>query len=338
MQGPPASGKSALAHFLTSTTILPLTWDVEIGGKVLQVEVGGKDQGVVWFDCDGRFEVSRVADFVRTHLSIVLGAKVSEAFNVTTKLEEECAQLVEGKLRLIMKVLRVFKPDSLLRLSATLHSLPEFLKEGQLFDDMKEDGDNDDTEALRLSTKELSLLILEGLYTLLPSSPSSSSLRQLLSSLSHARTLLSPIIIITQPILNPTKTTYKSQENYPFFDCPIKGAWPSILAPLLPGSSALTGPGGREEDGLRVVRLPNSDTPTIELDYSISTFPSPSGIVSAPCRSLSEALQQQSVAKKRREVEGEEEEKSEFVAILRARAGKELGDWAFSVGQGALHG
>lgn len=73
IQGAACTGKSQLCYFFAMTTALSAHWQVELStphrpARTDQVELGGKNRAVVYFDTDGKFDVKRLAQMVENHL------------------------------------------------------------------------------------------------------------------------------------------------------------------------------------------------------------------------------------------------------------------------------
>lgn len=107
LQGVTGSGKTTLLLYLTMTAILPR--------RIGQIQVGGKEQAVVWIDCTLRFDIRRLASMCQGHLRNMLGSKG--------------AVVLDQEVEKCLKRFTLFEPKSMLQLAAMVQGLPDWQME-----------------------------------------------------------------------------------------------------------------------------------------------------------------------------------------------------------------
>ncbi|CAG8586097.1 4738_t:CDS:1 [Paraglomus occultum] len=149
--GPAYGGKTSILYFTTLTTILPPYWlqsKIESGPSLKitrKFEIGGRGTSVIFFDLDGRFDVSRIYDWIVRHLKrrveksfeesnteessgeSEIQDKEADCCHDWVPTEEEITEIAKDALRR----LHVFSPRTPLEFIATLHSLKEYLEHCQ---------------------------------------------------------------------------------------------------------------------------------------------------------------------------------------------------------------
>lgn len=142
IQGPPACGKTHLLTFFIMTAVLPGSWDVKllppIGSsappQTETVAVGGKAKAVAFFDCDGRFDATRLEKVLRSHLVRRLEATTAGLPGLFGY--EPSVNALDATVRACLKRVHVFSPTSSLSLAATLHRLPAYHRKECLDDEI----------------------------------------------------------------------------------------------------------------------------------------------------------------------------------------------------------
>ncbi|KAK4700555.1 hypothetical protein P7C70_g5693, partial [Phenoliferia sp. Uapishka_3] len=301
IQGLPSTGKTQFLLFITMTSLLPTLWKPVISSVPIlhPIEIGGKEKTVVWFDCTQRFDIERLAHLIRSVLSSRLGNSLAGR-GAGEKVEEVEREVVRCLGRLV-----VYKPGSTTELAATILSrLSLGLPNGGL---------------------NLSYLIIDGLSEFYhadqfqkeqasksktTSTPPTPPIRHLITSLTHLRRTLSPVVLVSTWVLNSSKNsskngiTHRSTEFYPFFSPALPSPWPSITSPAQ--------------------NLDPSDPidNSIGLRYHITTY-APEMRKGKEGESFEEAFRKRKV--------GRGKGMEEFKAILRERGGGEVGHWEFDV-------
>lgn len=244
--------------FLTMTALLPSIVKFKIRDAVYEVQTGGRNQSVVWFECSSRlFDIRKLIRMIHTHLENQLASARAEGRDGIPD------GLIESEVIEILKNLHIFTPCSTIQLAASIQSLPEYIK------------------GLKNEFKDIGFLVIEGMSefywsdrftrdtttTTTGSNKKNSnlipSIKYLQSAIAHIRLQLAPIILISQPLLQSTPANH-SQEGFPFFPSHFPPPWPSINSsiPQIDNSNPLTAP-----------MLINSDLGTFYFKYSISIFP-----------------------------------------------------------------
>ncbi|KAK4960713.1 hypothetical protein LTR66_012921, partial [Elasticomyces elasticus] len=105
----PGGGKTHLLYYLITTLVLPKTWP--------GIALHGSGAAVVVLDTDSRFDIPRLAQIMKQHIS-TLASKTTTAPS-TVELE---ALLMDS-----LQHVHIFRPDSMASLLTTLDTLPAYL-------------------------------------------------------------------------------------------------------------------------------------------------------------------------------------------------------------------
>ncbi|KAI5477334.1 rad51 family DNA repair protein [Pseudohyphozyma bogoriensis] len=333
ISGVASSGKTQLLYFLAMTALLPERWEVELGGVVVDAYIGGKGKSVVWMDATQRFDINRLTSLLQTHLTAQVNAVRSEdvlAPAPSTILEQ---------VQLCLENLHVFTPSSTSQLAISVLRLPEYFTNlendhspeiGYLIIDGMSEFTSSDQLAREKAKDDKGKGRAEDQSTSSTSTPTTAAhtnspstsppLHLLLAAIARVRTTLSPVTVYTTWVHADSRVAYKSQSGLPFFPPSLPLPWPQITSspPPFDPSSPLAHP-----------PLPTSQTPTFSLAYHITTYP-------RPMTKFPQGTRLGTALKERKNGRGEGMEG--FVAVVRGRGGKEVGQFEFDVLDGAVHG
>ncbi|KAH8927806.1 hypothetical protein BT69DRAFT_1330126 [Atractiella rhizophila] len=189
--GAPCTAKTHTLYFLALTTLVPSSWEARIRpiphspdlaatgekGETVQIPLGGRGKGVVALDCDGKFRVKRLAELLRFYFEGRLRDYLKGANLDGLELSDE--RNMDAMVQVALEHLHVFRPASLPQLTATVRSLPSYLR-----------------AAAR--GKEIAFLIVDGLSALhiLPSTTATMN-SDLVSALREVRSRTGWITLVT---------------------------------------------------------------------------------------------------------------------------------------------
>ena len=329
LQGSPSTGKTSLLLLLALIATLPPSFALACqAGQTLHVDVGGKSQGVVWADCDAKFDVVRLAQLMRAHLGRVVNEAVAAATEhgtgpppvpvpVPRELDQQLGQIVSDSLNRVV----VLRPTSTLQLATTLEALPVvWLAERRpvllylLIDGISSFWWQDQRDLEGRPSRPLP----GGPHSLPSATP---PLRLFLSAVAHVRATLAPTTFLTQWILQPSNITHQASSALPqrlgfgFVQHHMPPPYPQITSP-----PHVSPPG----DLLRAPTLPNTGNPTFGLKLHITCYRMPKQGIKCGT-GLKEALGKQ------REGREAGPRGDRFVGLVRAAGGRELGAWEYEV-------
>lgn len=112
----PGAGKTHLLYLIIAMAVLPHNYD----GNA----IGGRNAAVVVLDADDRFDVQRLAQIMRTHVSSVC---TIVAPGKPTVEEKDLGSAFEGMIRRSLQHVHLFRPQTLSSLLATVMSLETYL-------------------------------------------------------------------------------------------------------------------------------------------------------------------------------------------------------------------
>ncbi|KAI9694795.1 MAG: hypothetical protein M1822_000411 [Bathelium mastoideum] len=119
----PGQGKTQLLYFLTTIAILPPAYTAS------QIRLGGHNGAVVIIDSDGRYNVSRLAQVMQFYISVYRASQTGSAGRQNRYTAQEI--MADGEdselVRMCLKHVHVFNPQSFESLLDTLGSLDEYL-------------------------------------------------------------------------------------------------------------------------------------------------------------------------------------------------------------------
>jgi len=316
LQGVTGSGKTQLLYKFAINCLLPKKLHVRLEREVVEIGVGGKEELVCWMDCTSSrrgFDIQRISTLLRHHLVSEIN-DYRRPKGIGAPLEEEVESLIDECLTR----LHVFSPTSTIQLASTLQTLPDWFKNAK-------GGEGGE---------DLGIVIIDGMTEFawsdqyersLPNPPSSAPLLDPLKlfsqSIANLRLQLSPIIMISQWVMNPTRPHgIISSDKHPFYKHHfLPPSYPSLVSTSLPNP---TNP-----------LSPHPKHPLFSIDYHLTLHPSPKpsfrkGITFGMV--LKEGRKGMVGGNRRT---GEKRLTEGIICVVREKGGQELGNFDVSVGE-----
>ena len=327
IQGPAGSGKTQMLQFFAMTTCLPRTWEVELTvrgssrpPRTETIAIGGRHKSVIVLDCDGRFKIERTYQLVRSHLT----RRVQEhAATIPALYSAEASgdYLHAETLRSLARV-HVFAPASSLSLSATLLSLPRYIRNQSVY------------EVAFVLIDNISAFYWQDRYQTeqdlkakVKVKGSKNSMRHVMSSLYTLREKLGIVTILTNWAF-PMQGDRQPTSSSPFYRQHLPKPYPSPFSLESEGSSAIV----PHFDPLRPLSQQNLVN-FLHITHHLTLHSSKIKLASKDV-TMANALREEPF----RSMEQQEIGSMAYVRIPGIEGGDELGRWELVIRQNAVDG
>ncbi|GAA5834064.1 hypothetical protein JCM5353_002053 [Sporobolomyces roseus] len=328
LQGVTGSGKTQLLYKFAINSLLPKRLHVRLEREVAEIEVGGKEEFVCWMDCTSSrrgFDVNRLSTLLETYL-----VQSINHYRRPKGLGAPTTQEVDSLIDECLTRLHVFSLTSTIQLASTLQTLPDWFKSGKggdgsedlgmvIIDGMTEFAWSDQYDAQQLSKTA-------------SSTSSSSSSPRILDSLKHfskaianLRLQISPLILISQWVLVPSRPhSIPSQAKHPFYKPHFTPpSYPLITDPSPPPSAL------NPSNPL----LPHSKPPVFSIDFHLTLHPAPKPVFrkGITVGMILKEGRKGFVGGNRRT--GEKRLTEGIVVVVREKGGQEVGSFELSISE-----